>query len=1096
MGLVRISSQLFIPTAKEGLGNNNGRPQVRYLENNEFTNLALEKFSGSSIEFLVDTSNYKLTLNLKNASGTTISSGIVDLPLESVVVNATYTNGILTLILQNGNSVDVDISDIVRGLISDVKLNGTSLAIDGVVNIVADTTPTSGSSNLITSGAVYNAIEEASGVTLDTTQTITGQKTFSANKTYINRLEITSTSDVDGTSDTTSVAPLLIGSKTGAHIEIDPNEILGKASANTAGNIYMQTNGGEVNIGDGVPLETVSTNRPRLRVRGDIMQYGAFAMRGVDYTNYQGYFKLAETTINNWYKPATAKVFIQDIDNNTCGILNINVYMGTDGALSTIFGFSENLSKRDYQGKFFLVYQQDKSARTTNKVISLWYHPTGTYSRIIAHFLEDFGSVRETDPVGVRWSKYWETSANDGNLVTAGVTNLTKGYVIEADWASSLFVTTDYPDVNIIADGNPGDYFAVCYTAAGTAAKTVTIPNYTLRAGNLIPIYFVNANSASNPTLNINGTGAKAIYVDNAAATSSNLNAGWNTFYYNGTYYYAGNTLPFTSDSSWNTMQVRHNVAIQAGEAITANRLIAGRSDNKYYMVGANKAIDLRFPILYANSAITSGSTGTNNYSIRNQTAANMLNNGSSLTVTNYAPIFLVGTISGTTFTTLSSGWYTQSMPTSDNSNYYLLVGYAYSTTQIRLVSEHKVYRRINGVFKELIPSYLSAEPKNAVTSSQNGRIYPVGKLYNTSTYDISLGPDTWYSSVYYIENQNQLYLSTGNASPLQAAIDLYHGGTSYSSFIIRNGWISKGYTRTEAAGTTLGMGSWRVTETTTSRIFSAIDSFLLSKGNGKVPAVFTQIYSSQLLGTNTVTPQLNIIADAEDDSGLIEASNVNAFAIKCRKGSATGAISGENVLAFTCPDDSRAGIVKARTGNTWNSLNFGVQKKNGTWSSEIEFVNYSSEAVSYLDPLINKGIDLGQSSRRWRYVYCQQVYSDSDKRIKENIKEPEFDCEKLVDELPVYEFNFIEDKEKVTQIGIIAQELKEALPEKYRDGIVIGDEDTTYSVCESKLIFILWNALKKEREKTKNLEERIEKLESKMNKILNFLDSENTISR
>ena len=114
--MIRNGGQLFLP---ENSTENGGKPQIRYYDNEQFANLALDEKTGASIDLSIDTSTYVMTVALKNADGTIISSGNIDFPLESVVVNATYKNGILTLVLQNGNSVNVDISDIISGLVAE-----------------------------------------------------------------------------------------------------------------------------------------------------------------------------------------------------------------------------------------------------------------------------------------------------------------------------------------------------------------------------------------------------------------------------------------------------------------------------------------------------------------------------------------------------------------------------------------------------------------------------------------------------------------------------------------------------------------------------------------------------------------------------------------------------------------------------------------------------------------------------------------------------------------------------------------------------------------------------------------------------------------
>ena len=75
--------------------------------------------AGHKLELSIDNSTYIMTLQLLNSSGNILSEKTVDFPLESMVVNATYKNGKITLTLQNGNTVDVDVSALVSGLVKD-----------------------------------------------------------------------------------------------------------------------------------------------------------------------------------------------------------------------------------------------------------------------------------------------------------------------------------------------------------------------------------------------------------------------------------------------------------------------------------------------------------------------------------------------------------------------------------------------------------------------------------------------------------------------------------------------------------------------------------------------------------------------------------------------------------------------------------------------------------------------------------------------------------------------------------------------------------------------------------------------------------------
>ena len=78
--------------------------------------------------------------------------------------------------------------------------------------------------------------------------------------------------------------------------------------------------------------------------------------------------------------------------------------------------------------------------------------------------------------------------------------------------------------------------YGVCETAGATAAKTVSITNTVLTPGGVIAVNFVNAFTASSPTLSVNGSAAKAIKLYGNAMPMGKVHA--NTIlvmYYDGT---------------------------------------------------------------------------------------------------------------------------------------------------------------------------------------------------------------------------------------------------------------------------------------------------------------------------------------------------------------------------------------------------------------------------------------------------------------------------------------------------------------------------------------------------------------------------------
>ena len=81
-------------------------------------------------------------------------------------------------------------------------------------------------------------------------------------------------------------------------------------------------------------------------------------------------------------------------------------------------------------------------------------------------------------------------------------------------------------------------HYGTCSTAAATAEKAVALTGFVLATGAVIRVKFTVTNTAANPTLNVNGTGAKAIRYRNAAVSASYLAANRTyDFVYDGTYY-------------------------------------------------------------------------------------------------------------------------------------------------------------------------------------------------------------------------------------------------------------------------------------------------------------------------------------------------------------------------------------------------------------------------------------------------------------------------------------------------------------------------------------------------------------------------------
>lgn len=107
-------------------------------------------------------------------------------------------------------------------------------------------------------------------------------------------------------------------------------------------------------------------------------------------------------------------------------------------------------------------------------------------------------------------------------------------------------------------------------------------------------------------------------------------------------------------------------------------------------------------------------------------------------------------------------------------------------------------------------------------------------------------------------------------------------------------------------------------------------------------------------------------------------------------------------------------------------------------------------------------------------------IYASSDRRLKENIKDATIDSLDIISKIKIKEYNFIADETKQKNIGVIAQELREALPEDLVNFYIQGKEteDNHLSVNDSKLVYLLIDAIQKQQKEINNLKEKLARLE------------------
>lgn len=154
-----------------------------------------------------------------------------------------------------------------------------------------------------------------------------------------------------------------------------------------------------------------------------------------------------------------------------------------------------------------------------------------------------------------------------------------------------------------------GARYAECSTSAATSAKAADLANFQLVKGSRVFVTFTNANTVADAlTLNVNGTGAKTVYNEHGATSSSNI-ATWLTgvpieFVYDGTYWRyktvdaVGNAICFylyardekpsgiaggaTTALAWLTRDINTIKVNRIGASIASNRITLPAG--KYYI--------------------------------------------------------------------------------------------------------------------------------------------------------------------------------------------------------------------------------------------------------------------------------------------------------------------------------------------------------------------------------------------------------------------------------------------------------------------------------------------------------------------------------
>lgn len=266
---------------------------------------------------------------------------------------------------------------------------------------------------------------------------------------------------------------------------------------------------------------TVRLHRNRGEIKDFAIRYGVNLLKYDDETDYQNTFTSCVPFWKNEDQLVTAEVTSGEIGYN-----GNDIRIPLD--LSEKFENAPTVAQLEEAGRS---YMQRNNTNVPTQSISVDFvrlSELGEYDN-----LRELLTCKLCDSITVIFPMYdiqtsfkivrteWDVLADRYNEMELGSLRTTL--------AEALGLSGDSSSVS----GNVGGtslYYGECSTAGGTAAKEVTVtPSISsLQTGTIVNVKFTNANAIADPTLNVNGTGAKAIRRYGTTAPSTSAGTSWN----------------------------------------------------------------------------------------------------------------------------------------------------------------------------------------------------------------------------------------------------------------------------------------------------------------------------------------------------------------------------------------------------------------------------------------------------------------------------------------------------------------------------------------------------------------------------------------